>query len=196
MKNLLIPTITFSALLLTACSSQGTPDVQSLEDRLQNPLFTERYSEELVDRMVEYKIQGDPILEDEDKVEAIESARKKWLEIARDARKKQREGFSGFLVTVKEQTKGEVLYIDNTLYTDTTFTVAPGPNVHIYISTVVDPRDVEFPDESAIDIGKLQSAYGAQEYPVPLIEDPQLYRSIVLWDDDLERLYGFAQVSK
>lgn len=195
MKTLHISTITLSTLLLAACSSQAT-EITSLEDRLTNPLFTERYAEELVDRMVEFKIQGDPILEDEDKAEAIEDARKKWLEIARNARKRQREGFIGFLITVKEPVKGEVLYVDNTLYTDTTFTVAPGPNVHIYISTVVDPRDVEFPDESAIDIGKLQSAYGAQRYSVPLVEEPQLYRSVVLWDKDLERLYGFAQVNK
>lgn len=168
----------------------------SLEDQLKNPLYAERYAEDLVDRMVEFKIQSDPLLEDAGKAAIVEETRTKWLEIARDARKKQREGLRGILVTMKEPTKGEVLYVDNILYTDTTTDIAPGPNVHLYLSSVIDPRDVEFPDESAVDIGKVQSAYGAQQYSVPPVNDPEIYRTVVVWDNDLERLYGFAQMNK
>jgi len=179
------------ALVLAGCSDKSI----TLEDNLKNPLFAERYSEELVDRMVEYKIQNDPILEDEEKMKIIEETRKEWMEIGSAARKKQNEGYSGFLISMKELTKGELLYVDNMLYTDTLFDVPPGPDLRFYISTVVDPRDVKFPDETAIDLGELRSTYGAHAYVVPPIADPQSYRTIVLWDNKLEQLYGFAQVS-
>ncbi len=195
MKNTTI-TITVIALLLTGCRSSTTDGTASLEERLKNPLYGERYAEELVDRMVEFKIQDDPILEDEKKAGIIEKTRKEWLEKGATARQKQNEGFRGQLITMKEYTRGEVLYADNTLYTGTLFTTAPGPNLHFHLTTVVDPRDVEFPDETAIDIGVLYSAYGAQTFSVPPVEDPQQYRTVVLWDNDLERLYGFAQLSK
>ena len=193
--NKTFSSLTLSILLLSGCS--GAPgENMSLEQHLKNPLYAERYAEEMVDRMVEYKIQDDPILEDEQKADVIEKTRKEWLEVGRDARKIQNEGFRGFLISINESVKGELFYLNNTLYTDTLFAVSPGPNLHFYISTVVDPRDAEFPDETAIDIGKLDSAYGAQSYAVTPVEDPQLYRTIVVWDQDLERLYGFAQMSK
>lgn len=187
-------TLTLSTLLLAGCSS--ATEEMSLEQRLENPLYAERYAEEIVDRMVEYKIQNDPILEDEQKAAIIEETRKKWLEVGRDARTKQREGFTGFVTSINEPAKGELLYMGNILYTDTTFDVAPGPDLHFYITTIVDPRDTEFPDETAVDLGQLRSSYGAQKYSVPPVEDPQIYRTVVLWDNALERLYGFAQISK
>jgi hypothetical protein len=193
--NKTFSSLTLSILLLSGCS--GAPgENMSLEQHLKNPLYAERYAEEMVDRMVEYKIQDDPILEDEQKADVIEKTRKEWLEVGRDARKIQNEGFRGFLISINESVKGELLYLNNILYTDTLFAVSPGPNLHFYISTVVDPRDAEFPDETAIDIGKLDSAYGAQTYTVTPVEDPQLYRTVVVWDQDLERLYGFAQMAK
>ena len=189
-----LSTLTLSTLLLAGCSAE--PNEMSLEQRLENPLYAERYAEEIVDRMVEYKIQNDPLLEDKQKAALIEETRKKWLEVGRDARTKQREGFTGFLISINEPAKGELPYRENILYTDTTFDVAPGPDLHFYMTTVVDPRDTEFPDETAIDLGQFRSSYGAQKYSVPPVEDPQLYRTVVLWDNALERLYGFAQISK
>jgi len=193
MKKALSSSI-LSALVLAGCTASDGEI--SLEQNLQNPLYAERYAEVLVDRIVELKIQNDPILEDDTKAALIEEVRKEWLEVGRDARKKQREGFSGFLISINETTRGELLYVDNTLYTDTLFEVSPGPDLHLYISTIVDPRDVEFPDDTAIDLGQLRSAYGAQKYSVPVVDDPQLYRTVVVWDNKLERLFGFAQIGK
>ncbi|PIQ76041.1 hypothetical protein COU78_03715 [Candidatus Peregrinibacteria bacterium CG10_big_fil_rev_8_21_14_0_10_49_24] len=197
MKTSLLTTAALGSILLAGCNAQNSnKGMLSLEEQLTNPLYTERYAEELVDRMVEYKIQADPLLNDESKANTVEEARKKWLEVARDARKKQREGLRGFLITINEPIKGEVLYVDDTLYLDTTAIIAPGPNVHLYLSSIIDPRDVEFPDESAIDIGKVQSAYGAQQYAVTPVSDPEAYRTVVVWDNDLSRLLGFAQINK
>jgi len=163
---------------------------------MANPLFAERYAEEMVDRMVEYAIRKDPLLEDTKKAALIEDARKEWLEKARVARKEQNKGIHGLLISINEDVKGEILYVGNTLYTDTVFDTAPGPNLHFYVTTVPDPRDVEFPDETAVDIGKLDSAYGAQAYAVPTVDDALQYQTAVLWDNDIGRLYGFAQLTK
>lgn len=191
MKKLI--TLALSTLLLGACNAAGKN--LSLETQLTNPLYTERYAETLVDRMVELEIREDPLLEDERKKKIADDARVKWLKIARDARKKQREGTQGNFITANEYAHGEVLYVDNTLYLGTTFESDPGPSLHLFLTTIVDPRDIEFPDETSLDLGRLESAYGAQQYPVPQVEDPLLYRTAVLWDTKLERLYGFAQLS-
>lgn len=194
MKKLPLLTLTL-ALALPACSKPVVSDV-SLDELLTNPLFAERYADEMVDAVVEFKIQNDPILQDAKKADVIESTRTKWLDTARTATKLQREGTAGNMINVTAYTRGEVLYLNDVLYTDTVFEVTPGPNLHLYLTTVVDPRDVEFPDESVIDIGPLQSPYGAQHYNVPPQENPLLYRTLVLWDEDLEKIWGFAQLNK
>jgi len=192
MKKLIA--LAFSTLLLGACSESGKS--LTLETRLQNPLFAERYAETMVDLMVELEIQSDPLLEDESKKKIVDDTRRKWLKIGRDARKKQREGTAGHFIGTKEYTQGEALYVDNTLYLSTLFEAAPGPSLHLFLTAVVDPRDVEFPDETGIDLGRLESPYGAQQYNVPPVENPLLYRTVVLWDTKLERMYGFAQLGK
>lgn len=194
MKHAPLLTLALGTLLLGACNTgNGSADLQSL---LENPLFAERYAEEMVDRMVEYKIQNDPMLEDPAKAAAIEEARTTWLTEGRKARERQREGFMGHIISINEYATGEALYVENTIYLDTTFATVPGPGLHLFLTTVVDPRDVEFPDATAMDIGLLQSPYGAQQYSVEPVSDPQLLRTLVLWDVKLGRLYGFAQLSK
>ena len=68
--------------------------------------------------------------------------------------------------------------------------------MHLFLSESVDPRDIEFPDDSSVDLGPILSPYGAQRYAVPTTDPPQRYRTAVLWDMKLERLYGFAQLSE
>ncbi|MDA1208577.1 MAG: hypothetical protein O2904_00920 [bacterium] len=188
MKKLIL----LSSILLTACGQSNSAASIQLDDLLKNPLFAERYAEEMVDRVVELKIQNDPLLEDEAKAAVVEKTRTKWLEKARDTRKRQRDGMEGSTIGINEFAKGDIIYLDDVVYFDTIFETTPGPNLHIYMTTVVDPRDVEFPDDTAIDIGVLQSPYGMQSYKVPMKDG---IRTLVLWDNDLERLWGFAQLS-
>ena len=47
-----------------------------------------------------------------------------------------------------------------------------------------------------MDLGPIQTAYGAHAYEVPSVENPPLYRTVVLWDDRLGRLHSFAQLNK
>ena len=185
------------AIVLTGCTP--TPASQgggiSLEQRLKNPLYLERYAETMVDRMADMAIQDDPILEDAGKQKIIEETKRVWLEKSKEARELQREGPHGFFVAINEYVAGEALYLNDMLYLSTTFETFPGPNLHLYLSTEIDPRDIEFPDEGAVDLGQLSTAYADQEYAVPPVEDVNIYRTVVLWDATLERLYGFAQLN-
>jgi hypothetical protein len=82
------------------------------------------------------------------------------------------------------------------LYLSSDFVSKPGTNLHVYLTTVVDPRDGSFPDPTAIDLGAIQTVYGAQQFAVPKQEKPELLRTFVLWDKGFNRLYGFAQLTK
>ncbi len=178
-------------LFLAGCRGQSL----TLDHWMENPLFAERYAEELVEHMVQLAIQKDPVLEDSRKSVLADEARRSWLERAQKARKLQREGTVGQFIPTTAYTAGETLYLDRSLYLGTTFETTPSLSLHLYLTTVVDPREVEFPDPTARDLGKLQSAYGAQTYTVPKVSDSRLYRTVVLWDTELERIIGFAQLN-
>ena len=66
--------------------------------------------------------------------------------------------------------------------------MTPGPHV-----TDATPT---FPDATAIDLGALEYPYGAIVLQVPHQQQPEKYRSLVLWDSTFKRMYGFAQLSK
>lgn len=180
-------------VLLSACTKTTyVPDQEAL---LQNPLYAEQYSEELVDAMVNLEIYEDPIVKDAEKKKIIDNTKEKWLKVAKKARTDQREGSKGGLIPIDGYVDGEVLYRHDKLHFPAYFASTPGPSIHVYLSTVVDPRDVAFPDESALDLGEIYSPYGAQTYAVPTVEDPRDYRTVALWDTKLEKLYGFAQIN-
>ncbi|TSC59264.1 MAG: hypothetical protein Greene041662_623 [Candidatus Peregrinibacteria bacterium Greene0416_62] len=179
---------------LTGCNGGGS--AVTIKERLRNPLFAERYAEAMVDRLVELDIANDPIMEDAGKKAFVDEQRKHWLEVAREGRQRQRLGTQGNMIMIGEYTKGDILYLDNLLYFGTLFEIDPLPSISVFLTSVVDPRDVVFPDETAMDLGPLQSAYGAQTYDVPAVENPLLYRTVVLWDTELGRLHSFAQLGK
>jgi hypothetical protein len=189
--------ILLSLMLLAGCStsSRSTSFGIPLEERLENPLYAELFHAELVDRMVELSILEDSILTDPKKKAVVENTRRAELQHSKDVRKIQREGIGGFFQPMNELGKGEVLYINDMLYFGQDFVTAPGPNLHIFFTTVVDPRNVDFPDETAMDLGPIESPYGSQRYVVPPVENPLLYRTVVIWDSALERLWSFAQIS-
>ena len=183
-----------AALSLAACS--GAAGTVTLEQNLQNPLYAEQYYDVLLDRMVELDIQDDPLMQDASKAALVEDTRLDALKKAKEATQRQREGATGQFIGAGEEVRGEALYANNMLYFGPTFETYPGPELHAFLSTVVDPRDVEFPDGSSLDLGRVESAFGAQSMAVPEVENPLLYRTVALWDTKLERLYGFAQLAQ
>jgi hypothetical protein len=187
----------FALPLLLALAACGGPAVSAdAEARLQNPLYAQRYWAELVDRMTMMQIQKDPLLEDAGKAAVAESTKQDALTRERAADAEVRKGLNGVFIPIKEATEGQVLLLDGTLWFGTTFVAYPGPDLHVFLTAAVDPRDVAFPDSTALDLGLLTSPYGDQKYVLPASDKDKPFRTAVLWDVKLGRLYGFAQLAK
>lgn len=180
-------------LILGGCIPVG----QDASDNLmENPLYAKRYYDELAENLVSLSIHNDPLLQEKGKEKKVERARHDALTNAQEAERRQRSGTQGAFIPIEEYARGRALLIGNNLYLSTDFEVLPGLSLHLFLTTVVDPRDGVFPDPDAVDIGPLKNMYGAQEFPIQLPKDPILYRTLVLWDTTLERLVSFAQLSK
>lgn len=185
-KSLLIA----STLLLTACS-QGTI---SHDDLMKNPLYAERYSEDMVDQMVELFIQKDPVTEEKRKADYLNKARETWTQKAKDATALQLQGGYGTFIELKQVVTGQALYLNDVLYFGPEFDMRALPNTRVYLTTVSDPRAEDFL-ETGEDLGPLKSAYGAQQYTVPHQETKDVYRTVVLYDPTLDYIISFAQLS-
>ncbi len=181
------------ALLLAACSS--SPET-SIGNEIRNPLTASRYGDELADTMANLVITKDSIVDQPGMKDIIDKEIKRGTDLANAARRMQGEGMQGELISMKAEVAGHALLSGDTLYLSPDFTTKPGSDLHLYLTTVVDPRDQTFPDTTAKDLGVIQSAYGAQTYAVTGVKNGELFRTLVLWDKSLSRLYGFAQLSK
>ena len=183
-------------LLLTGCSPTVKQSA-SLEQYLNNPLYAKQFYTELTDEMVNIEIREPDTLKDKHEASLIRNTKDHSLNLAQLETQKMNSGTTGNFVQVKQSTQGTVLLTQQGLFFGTDFTVEPGPSLHVYLTNAVDPRDVAFPDPSAKDIGLIASPYGAQSYALALTPDElKKYRTVVLLDRELNRIYGFAQLSK
>ncbi len=192
-----MPTKTLAALiaattLLSACGYSAT----SIDQQNQNPLVASRYGDELADTMANLVIQNDPVTKEPGMQQIIEKEIARGKSIGINAREAQAQGTKGQIIALKESVIGSVLLLSDTLYFSSDFEVNPGPDLHVYLTTIVDPRDDAFPDATALDLGTVQSSYGAQQYQVASSIDPVKMRTLVVFDKTLKRIYGFAQLSK
>lgn len=184
--SLLLPIV-----LLAACTR--TSGDLTLNDRLRNPLFAEYYHEDVTEQMVQLQLNEDPSLENADHKAAADAARQASLAAALEARRLQRTGKSGSFVPASGFAQGEALLTDGALYFHPQFITDTGADVHVVLSSAVDPREGTFPGDNTIDLGKLKTPYGDQWYAMEDSDIPGV-QSIVLWDAGLERLIGFAQL--
>ncbi len=186
-----------ASVALAGCSS---PVSQDQADLLKNPLYARYYYQDQADMMANYNIQNDPILKDSEKKGVIESVRTRALEHLKNANAKINASRRGGFMSDKDYAAGNVLLADGTLYFGQDFNTLPGPEVYVYASMLLDPRDgsgsVLFPDESAVNLGLLKSPYGAQTYDIPAEQKDKAFRLVGLWDKRLGRLLGFAQLSQ
>lgn len=181
-------------LTLAACKAPLPPEAK---DRLQNPLYAEYYYDELVQTLVDVELKKADIVAKDARMKALlDEERRAGLAKAEEATDRQDMGTRGMLVQAEAFAQGEALLLDNTLYFGPEFNIAPGPEIHLYLSKVVDPRDAEtFPTAEDIDVGVLISPYGVQQYATPDL-DPAEYRTLAFYDTRLKMLYAFAQLAK
>lgn len=187
-----LPVIVALTLIFSGCMNANTT---SITQENTNPLTATRYGDELADSLANLIIQNNPIVEKEGIKDRIQKEIEDAKKISQDANKRLSGAMMGPLLAMQMDAVGYIAYVRDTLFLSSDFYSKPGPNLHVYLTTVVDPRDVEFPDPSAIDLGVIQSPYGAQQYQVPSQDDPTMLRTFVLWDQGLNLLYSFAQLS-
>ncbi len=195
MTNSRLALLGSSLLLLAACGAPANST--DLTELLKNPLYAEQYYDAQTDHMVDLLISSGALLDDPSIKAAIEKARTEGIELARAATSRQAGGKIGTVLSDSEEAMGEVLLLDNTVYVGPDFMVKPGVDIHAYLSEALDPREITFPDETAIDIGAVRSALGAAVYPVSLSADQtEKVRLFVLYDRTLKYVVGFAQLSE
>lgn len=194
-----ISTLLTLTALLAGCG-YGLPRQDStLQDQLRNPLYAEYYYDDLTDQMISIALRDDPMMADKTKRNTIDRTRTRALEHSQYAIETQMDGQSGIFISDRNMVAGNALLLDGILYISPTFDAAPGPSQSLYLTTSVDPRDVTFPDPTAVRIGGLKNQYGAQAFDVSKLRPASgtgSFRTVVLWDDELDMLYGFAQLSK
>ncbi len=193
MKKTILPLL-LASLFLTSCgeTSQGFQKTNiRWEQLMKNTLYAEQYWDDLTNRMVDLQMAGekDPV-----KSTLIDEVRKMALQNSKAEGKKRREGKIGAFVPGQENAQGHALLHANLLDLSTDFSTSPGPSLKIYLSTVVDPREGSFPDDTAIELDRLVSPYGSQQYTLPDDTDTAELRTVVLYDNRLNRIYGFAQL--
>ena len=184
--------ILLTMLCATAILSGCAPAIRTSD----NPLLKSQRGEELSDTLANLIISNDPIVKQPGMQTVINAEITKAKQVLADGHNDERSGMIGTLIPIKENAQGTVLYKNDTLYLSSDFYAQPGIELHLYLTTAVDPRDVAFPDKTALDLATLEYPYGAMSLQVPHQNAPELYRTAVLWDKKLNRLYGFAQLSK
>ncbi|MBI3619449.1 hypothetical protein HY213_05460 [Candidatus Peregrinibacteria bacterium] len=190
-------------ILIEGCQPAPTPHV-TLEQHLHNPIFAERYWGELVDRMASLQMNDQKLLQDKTRAAIVDKIRQDALSREQDYTHKRHEAVIGNFVSVGEDTKGPAMFEGNTLSLGPGFETYPGPSLHVYLTMAMDPRDVTFPDATSVDLGRLESPYDSQQYDVPPLPKPTgtgsvippHYRTVVLWDTQLQLLYGFVQLNE
>jgi hypothetical protein len=143
-------------ILLVGCGS-----TMSAGDPMGNPLYAERYHDDMVEQMVDLVLQNDPLTKDDAMSDIIEDTRVDSLRAAEDANDEQDPGLHGQIVSDFEYAIGEVLLLDGTLYIGPDFETKPGPDLHAYLTDALDPRDAgTFPSAATVDLGTVKNNYG------------------------------------
>jgi hypothetical protein len=178
-----------AALLLAACGAPARyPSPQTLE---RNPLFVYARASLLVQHLTDIEIAGKAASG------SLATYKQAAMRAAQDAQADMSAGWLGTFVPAADDVMGSALLLPGTLFIGPSFVMPPTPVPHVYVSGVVDPRDGDFPDATAVDLGPLPSPFGAMVFPLPAgtAVDGTL-RTVVIYDQALDRLVGFAQLEK
>ena len=79
----------------------------------------------------------------------------------------------------------------------TDFSTTPGPDLFVYLSTSVDPKDdVAVTTNDFVNAGRLASPSGSQILNLPESFDPIKFNSVVIWCKQFGVLFGAATLAK
>jgi hypothetical protein len=167
-----------------------------MQDRLKNPIFAERYWAELVEHLTDFQRIKHPLAKDPITSAVLDAEKNRATARLAEVRKVSAEGLHGSFAKVTDEMQGAALLVNSTLYFGTDFLAFPEPEQHVYLTTIVDPTDTEFPDATAVDIAELESPYGMQQYAIPSDRMDTRFRTVVLYDRRLKVITGMAQLGK
>ncbi|PJF39054.1 MAG: hypothetical protein CUN55_15475 [Phototrophicales bacterium] len=97
------------------------------------------------------------------------------------------------IVTLDQSAEVAFLRIDSGLEGDFTVTNGPNLNLHLYLSTELNPEGGEDFENEALDLGVLKGNIGRQNYDLNIDLDFQQYRSAVIYNPDYDQIFGIAQ---
>lgn len=181
-----------SLLLLPACGRSGEAASVRFDALMTNPLFADQYWTDLTNSMVDIQLHKEAGIVDNDaKSKQADAIRKDAAIHEQAVARIVHSGRVGSFIPVKDHAEGSALIQGSTLFLSPGFATSPGPSLHLYLTTVADPRDGTFPDSTSIDLGLLQSPYGTQQYATAA---DKTIRTVVLYDTTLQRIHGFAQL--
>jgi len=91
--------------------------------------------------------------------------------------------------------KGDVTAYENLLHLEANFEVGPGPKYHVYLvpETVVTPS-TPVHKTMHVDLGRLKSFKGSQNYAIPPGVDLKKYPYIVIWCEQFNVLISPARL--
>ena len=77
------------------------------------------------------------------------------------------------------------------------FKTTPGPDLFVYLSAAVDPRnDAAITGNAFANAGKLASPLGKQNLSLPIDFDPTKFKSVAIWCKKFSILFGAAALKE
>ena len=91
--------------------------------------------------------------------------------------------------------KGGVTIYDRLVHLEMDFEVGPGPKYHVYLVPLneVTP-DTAVEQSMFVDLGRLKSFAGSQNYPIPSGVNLEQYRHVVIWCEQFNVLISPAAI--
>lgn len=167
--------------------------VSETEPKTETPknIDPDEMSAEEKEKTMAEALQSEPFIEMSNKERAHEL---KKIESLKKKLPKQGIFFGAEFQKRVHETKGFAQKIGEYLVFSDNFKVDAGPDLHVFLSAVRDPKNSkDLHSAGLIDLGKLKSTFGAQMYKIPKNIDFQV-ESIVIYCVPFKVIFGIAQI--
>lgn len=199
-RSLILVGLLLSGMLLVSCEIQSG-NSGGLSYELENPLTAEVVADHMIEYVTELRIQEKETgvkITDPAVLRAIDDVRVTYAKVRDEAHDAQDRGKMGMVQPRGQNTAfGEVLLLDETLYTGYEFELSMAPEVEVYLAKHVSPvTSEELFSEATLSLGELKSYRGAQRYAVAPLSDKDWneYRTVIFYSKPMKQIIGFAQI--